>query len=377
MLGVTLLRRAKTLSRQDYLSEGDIVGLQGLTSEQMWLRWAEQESRKRLVYFAVTLDAQVSVSRKIAVLFPYAELETPLPAAETRWTARTAAAWLELLPLDIDLRSQHPLLLGQLLRQPRLSTIHKSLTDITSTAFVFLAGFWSLIADYQQMNCSFLSEPLCNEVALNSRYSDLTSTLDQFRAELIDLDIHSTELLIAQDFASLHLNVSFYHLSDYAGQRTKEDARLALPYVQKWYGSSRSRTAIWNAAQIFRAARSLRRRSLADIHAIALYHAALVLWVWSLMRRTQNAEVGSSGQEVALDGEESSAIWRFLRASRGSPGLTSESGNFLPLASPATAPEIANNIIMANWQPEQLPLTTEEVSRVMKEFGSISRRKFQ
>ena len=377
MLGATLLRRAKMLLRQNYLSVGNVLNLPGLTLQQRWLKWVEQECQKRLVYFAMTLDAHVSASRKIAVLFPYAELETPLPATRPLWLAKSAGKWLELLPQDIELRLHNPPLHGQLLRQPQLIAAYQPLTDTASAAFIFLAGFWSLIAEYHQTNAISPSEQTWNEIVLGPRHSDLTSTLNRFRAELVDLDILRPELLVALEFASLHLHVSFYVLSNYAGRRTEDDARLASPYVQRWYESPRSRTAIWNAAQIFRAAKLFKPRGLADIYAIALYHAALVLWVWSLVRKTQGTVADASEPEITLDGEESAAVWRFQRASRGRPGLTNESGHFLPLDNPATVPELANQIVTTNWRPEQMPLTTKEVSPLMQEFGAISRHKFK
>jgi hypothetical protein len=377
MLGATVLRRGKMLQTQNYVPPEEFLNLPGLSLHEKWLKWVDQESRTRLVYFAFTLDAHVSASRNISVLFPYSELETPLPTAKRLWEADSATKWRDVLQHDVELRGHLPPSLSAILRHPCLSIRHKSIADMTCTALAFLAGFWGMVHEYQQMNTILSLGQSWNDFVLNSRYSEMHSTLEQFRAELADLDDVRPEVLIIQELMGLHLNVSFYELSKYAGIGTDEDAQLAVPYVQKWFESPQSRAALWHAGQIFRATRLLPTRSLTDVYVIALYHAAITLWVWGMLFRGHGSTLGVNSQKVSLDGEESPAVSRYLKASRTLPGLTASSGDFLSLDNLTTAPDLANDIVMANWWLEPLPLTAEEVSRLMQGISKICRQRFK
>jgi hypothetical protein len=253
---------------------------------------------------------------------------------------------------------------------------HKSRADMTCSALAFFAGFWSLVHDYQQMNTVQPSIQSWSDFVFNARYSELSATLEQFRTELADLDGVRPEVLILQEHTALHLNVSFYVLAKYAGIGTEEEARLAVPYAEKWFESPQSRAALWHAGQIFRTCRALRTSSLADIYVIALYHAAITLWVWGMLFRTQGTVVNTDSQRVVLDADESPAVTRYLKGLRALPGLTSTSGDFLSLNTLTAGTDIANDIIMANWCLEPLPLTAEEVSRLMQGISRICRQRF-
>jgi hypothetical protein len=375
MLGATILRRGKMLSKDAYVSPEAILDTPNLSTHQKWLRWAEKETQKRLVYFATTLDAHASITLRTKVLFSYAELKTPLPSHRKLWEAETASSWFDILQQDTQLRIQQAPSLYQILRQPQLTAAQVPVTDMTSAAFIFLAGFWSLILEYQQMS-AILPQQSNNDFVLNSRHAELISTLDLFKIELSNLEIDSPEVLVAQELTSLHLNVSLHQLSDYAGMGTGEDAHSALPYAHRWFESPKSRIALWHAGQIFRAARLLKPKKLADIHVLALYHATLTLWVWSLLRKAQISDTISTGPKVVLDGEEGPMTTKFFKSYPAVPGLTSESGNFLHFDNPVVAPDRAHAIIKANWNMEQMPRTAEEVSRMLQEFSSICRRKF-
>lgn len=376
MLGATILRRGKMLSKEMYVSPETILDVPALSTHQKWLRWTENETQKRLVYFAMTLDAHTSITQRIKVLFSYAELKTPLPSHRRLWDAETASAWFDILQQDPHLRIQQAPPLCEILRQPQLLTVQKSIIDMTSAAFIFLAGFWSLILEYQQMSAIVPDTQPNNDFVLNLRYAELSSDLDMFKIELVTMEVDSPEVLIAQELMSLHLNVSLSQLLDYAGMGTEEDAHSALTYVHRWFESPKCRIALWHSGQIIRAARLLKPQKLADIHVLALYHATLTLWVWSLLRKAQGPGIIPNEQMVVLDGEESPMVSKFFKSYPAVPHLTSESGSFLPLTDPIMAPDLANAILRTNWNMEQMPRTSEEVSRMLQGFSSICRQKF-
>jgi hypothetical protein len=376
MLGATILRRGKMLSKNPYGSPETFLDNPALSTHQKWLKWAEQETQKRLVYFAMTLDAHNSITRSTKVLFSYAEMKAPLPSHSDLWEAETVSSWLDILQQDVQLRIQQSPSLCQILRQPQLCPVQMSVTDMKAAVVIFFAGFWSLIWEYQQMSAISSHTQSNNDFVLNSRYAELISNMDLFKIELANLDVDGAEVLIAQELMSLHLNVSLSQLSDYAGMGTEEEAHSALPYAYLWFQSPKSRIALWHAGQIFRTARLLKPTKLADIHVLALYHATLTLWVWGLLKHAHGSSVISNGHKAVLDGEESPIMLKFFKSYPAEPGLTSESGCFLPLHRPAMAPDLANAIIKANWGMEQMPRTTEEVSRMLQGFSNICRRKF-
>ena len=377
MLGTTLLRRGKMLQRQIYAAPEHFLNLPGLSVHEQWLKWVEQESRKRLVYFAFTLDAHISVARDTNILFPYSELETPLPSATRLWKAESAAKWQDILQNDPELRNQQPESLCTILRRPYLSSNRTTLSDAKCWDIAFLAGFWAFIHEYQEMNAVLRRVHSSNDFVLKSRYTELNTALEQLRAELANLDNASPEVLILQDFMGLHLEVAFYELSKYAGIGTEADARLAVPYVQKWVKSPQSRAALWHAGQIFRVTKLLPTGNLTDIYVVALYHAAVTLWVWGLLFRTQPPVLNDIAQTVVLDGDETPAVCKFLRASHMLPGLTGTSGQFLSLDNLTVAPDLAHEIIMSNWGTQPLLLTADEVSRLMQGISGICRQRFK
>jgi hypothetical protein len=175
---------------------------------------------------------------------------------------------------------------------------------------------------------------------------------------------------------SLHLSVSLHQLSDYAGMGTEEDAYSALPHAHQWVKSPKSHVALWHSGQIFRTARLLRPKELADIPFFALYHAALTLWVWSLLHIAQGTAVNLNNEKVVLDGVEGPMMLKFFKSYPAVPCLTSMFGSILHLDNPVMAPDLANDIIKAGWNMEQIPRTAEEMSRMLQGFSSICRQKF-
>ncbi|KIW15125.1 hypothetical protein PV08_07912 [Exophiala spinifera] len=373
MLGTTMLRRGQMLRAELYQPPQAFLDVAGLSLREKWLRWVESEARKRLVYFAMAMDAHVSISRRINVLFPYAEIETPLPATSKLWEADTPTLWHEVLSREVVLSKEQALCLRSILRQPHAVEESYGLCDENSLAFIVFSGFWALIQEYRQMESILSKAQNDNDFVINSRYSELSTTLDQLKAELSDTHSLCPRTTIIQELISLHLNASFYDLSDYTGRRTAQDAQSAMPYVLRWYQSPQSRMALWHAGQIFKAVHLLDPETLVDIYAIALYQAAVILWLWGLMRKGQATSADPSATTVVMDGDESPAVLRFFKTPRGVPVLTGKAGRLIPLHEPAMVVDLVGDLVLEKWPSGRLPLTTEEVLRLMRGFSSISR----
>ena len=372
MLGATMIRRGQMLRADQYQLPRTFLDLAGLSLHEKWSTWVDQEARKRLVYFAMATDAHVSISRRINILFPYAEIETPLPAAPNLWEADTPAKWHEILSQERLLQREQLPSLRRILRSQHTAAECREFSDANNVAFIVFSGFWALIQEYRQMECILSEAQNSNDFIINSRYSELSTTLEQLKAELGEDSSLCPRTTIIQELVSLHLSASFYDLSDYTGRGTVQEAQTAMPYVQRWYQSPQSRMALWHAGQIIRAVRLLEPETLADIYAIALYQAGVILWLWGLMRNGQATEADSNVTKVAMDGEESPAVFKFFKTSRSMPALTGEAGWLIPLNEPSRVVDLVANIVLEKWPSGQIPLTTEEVLRLMRGFSSIS-----
>ncbi|KIW24672.1 uncharacterized protein PV07_10374 [Cladophialophora immunda] len=374
MLGATILRRGKMCQAGNYQPPEAFLALEGLSLQQKWFKWAEQESRKRLVYFAMLLDAGVSLARKISPLFAYSDITTPLPTVSRLWEAATADEWHRILTDDNNLRLQQPQPVKWLLREPQLLSADQTIVDTTAAGAAILAGYWALVYEYRQMEALHRNVQGWNDFVLKSRHTELVSLLDRLRMEMSDIDSRRPQIVLLQELILLHLNAAYYEISAYSGRSTMEDAQAAEPYVQWWSDSQQARHAIWHAGQIFRFARSLRPGTLTDMSVIALYHATETMWVWGLLRRIRHPDLDpSSVSPVVLDEDESPAVTKFVRMSRGQPGVTGLSSSFVPLVEPASVSDLANDILKANWGAQTQPWTTSEVSRLVQGFSKISR----
>ncbi len=374
MLGVTILRRGGKLRRAYYSPIGAGISDSGEPLNQQWLRWVEQESMKRLVYFALTLDAQVSMSRNLNSLFSPAEIGTPLPAFLDLWSAETASNWKEALLNKGQVSTDLEPSLAEVLQNMSLLTTYQHGVDLQYGGLIVLGGLWSLIREFRQMSALLEKSRCWNDFVLSSRHAELCSVLQQFRMESADWEMLSPEVQILQEVNSMHLYVSFEELSNYAGRGSEEEARKATSYVEQWFQSSDSRSAIWHGGQVLRGAKKMVPSSLSDTYAIALYHAAVVLWVYGVMRRTRGDSLGATLPQLLLDGEESHELSRFVSRNRGAPGLTGRGGEFIAVVDPASVADLVKDVVQENWKHDPFPLTTEEVFRLMQGFSEAIRR---
>jgi hypothetical protein len=376
MLGATMLRRGKRLRTDQYRLPEAFMSLPHMSTDQKWLMWVEQESFKRLVYFAISLDFHVGPARNINALFSCREIATPFPSTLRLWNAANAVNWLEVLKQDSALQSQQPLPLLQVMREPHLLAPCKGLVDHKLAAIAYLAGCLSLVSEYWHMNGLVPVQQIMNDFVSKSRHSELLSMLENFKAQCTDQGDYGPEVQTLQELVFLHLNVSFDDVTRYCGSGSQNDAQASAPYVQRWYQSPQSRDAAWHAGQIFRAAKLLPVGALADIYVIALYHAGVVLWVWGLLCKVQPVIAGSNGSKAVIDGEETPEVIRFLKTGRCQPCLTDNSGLVFSLDDSAMVPELAKEIMASNWGQVPLPWTTDETFRFMTEFANVTRQRF-
>ncbi|KPI36507.1 uncharacterized protein AB675_4429 [Cyphellophora attinorum] len=377
MLGVTMLRKGKMLQAESYYTLDVILDLPGLSLQQKWLMWIEQESAKRLVHFAASLDFQVALVRETGALFTYEEIQCPLPMPARLWEAANATEWRNLLDREPALKMQQPPPLNKVLWQPSLLAKCTGSTDTRFCAYVYLSSFWILVKDYWRMASLLPETKAASDFVLTARHSELLGTLDTFKAECTDEPEVAPEILLLQEAAYLHLSAWVAGIAHYCGGKTDFDARAAAGYVQRWHSSKQCRAAVWHAGQIIRAARLFPMRALTDIYATALYHAGLVLWIWGLLYRAQGTYIASpDAPTLAIDGNEVPDTTRFLQSGRCRPMLTDQAGKPFSLESPALATELVRDILADNWGQEPMAPTPREAFRFMQAFSKITRQQF-
>ena len=374
MLGVSILRRGNRLRATAHFSLEEAARESGEVLRQRWLQWAERESMIRLVYFALTLDAHVSMSRNTNMLFSNSEMEIPLPGSNELWAAESELAWKEILLSGGGPVAYPQLSLIEILRNiPQLST-HKSHIDLQFAGLIVLSGLWSLIRDYRQTTILDLESKSWNSFVLVSRHTELCSAMQKFRMESSEWGTLSPEVLILQEIVSMHLHVSFYEISKYIGRGNEDKAHATTSYVQQWFQSSDSRSAVWHAGQVIRGVKVLSGGSLNDVYAISLFHAGVILWIYGLMWRTNSDVLDVKFPRLMLDGDETPELTRFVNRNRCLPGLTSQSQEFLSLFEPATVAEFVRDLVQENWKQGALPFTARQVFDLMQGLSDGIRR---
>ncbi|KAK4071844.1 transcriptional regulator family: Fungal Specific TF and C2H2 zinc finger [Trichoderma harzianum] len=375
LLGATSLRRGHHFRKESYEAPETYLCMSELSLDQQWACWIAKESMKRLAYFAMTLDASMTLARKMPPVFSYAEMSIPLPASMDLWAATTCQEWQKILLQRDNLRLTQPPPLSRILRHPYAVGEHFDMVDTQFTIHIFLSGFWALVLEYQQLS-SLSKDAGMHDFVLNSRHSELVSTLEQFKAEVKARSILCPQMEILRELFCLHLHVSFDKVASYAGRGSEEDTRSAVPYVQRWFDNPKARDSLWHAGQVFNAAKKHAKKHLADMGVVALYHAAVVLWVWALLRKTQQPHDEVALPQVAIDGDDNLALFKLHNGWRGQLVLTERAGQLIPLTEPALVTDLARDIILSNWGHEPVPITTQEVLCIMDRFSDITRKRF-
>lgn len=113
----------------------------------------------------------------------------------------------------------------------------------------------------------------------------------------------------------MHLHASLDDMQRFAGKYGEAEARRACASLllvnnnnnnnndpdgcsSSWPTTRSARAAVWHAGQVLRAARSVPPYQLRGADAIAVYYAALTLWVWAVLReRTPAAAADGTARD--------------------------------------------------------------------------------
>ncbi len=327
MCFVQMLRRAGRFRRLSQMPSAPLPQDTGETLHRKWRKWVEQESFKRLAFHAFLVDAQISMALLTNPIISYAELAIPLPDSPDLWHAEDAEQWKGLYLSRPRPEPGQELSLIHFLREPIEVPDYY---DIHFSRLVILHGIWGMIWQHSQL-LSAVGRPGHANAALALRHQGLLQTLQYFRINLSashEPPCPQTNLLL--ELLPMYLHSSLEEIQLFAGREDLDDARRVLPSLQRWVDSSDSRQAIWHAGQVLRATRTFRPGQLRDFATIAIYHATLVMWTYSIISQAVDGASSrpkpptalAAQRPVSLDGPDSIAIQQFITVGKGIPSIT-------------------------------------------------------
>lgn len=330
-------------------------------------------------------DAQCSIAFAKPPAIDFLEYTLPLPAPDATWLASSASEWAS------NYKSSTLPSLHEVCHNPSMLESLEDFVDVPLTHMSILYSFWPQIWSYHNIRKLRLTVRKASydgqqNFWYTSQYQELYRRLTSIR------DLHasartlfSSDLLLTVEHLMMLLQVSFLDLQQAAGRVGEQEAEEAFNLLQTgWYDSRESRCAVWHAGQVLRAASALRRTSLRDFYAIAVYQASLCLWVYGsiasvslLPRRTMNgAYLGEdidSGFQVHLDSKESAEKREFIEYGKGTPCVTikRDSGNsIVPLTDLQCVMEAGRAVLRSSFPANcSMPPLVENLSSLMEELG--------
>ncbi|KAI0021396.1 hypothetical protein F4780DRAFT_770267 [Xylariomycetidae sp. FL0641] len=389
---MTMLRRAGIFSASnDSNSTVPLATDSKETLNKKWSAFIQRESYKRLVTHLFVHDIQSSVSLQKNPLMSYTELCFGLPAARDLWKAPTAEAWratyLRKRPLASDATLPR---VSELMHCPNLLDTFEEYVDVELCHTSMLYGYWGQIAAYREaVKFYHLGTAASNQrqnthrLWLTSQHQELYRDLGEFSTLLGSSPKPTPHLTIVTELFMMILHVSPDELQCFAGKSGEEEARRAAVSLEEdWATSREARYAICHAGQVFRNARLLPPASLRGFNAIAVYFAALTLWVYGLhlcSRSTHSSHQDSTLQPpptyVLMDGHEDREMRAFLQLDKGCPGL-SRCGDAMSgvetLSNPGSVLSISRNLFRDNFpvRTEPLPPLVESLGILLRDLGS-------
>ncbi|KAF9638877.1 hypothetical protein BFW01_g9774 [Lasiodiplodia theobromae] len=308
----TALRKAGAFNKSFYKRIIPSPDDDDATLEQKWRQWVEQESYKRLVYHLFEHDILVAFTMTRNPLTSYSEFSVPFPAERDIWLAPSPSAWRAIHLSKV--RAPDPVfnsLRDILIKPDRLNTLSGD-ADFDRATSIFVHGVGAMVWDYRKQasitqESSSHDDPTAH-LWLQSRRQELSTLLQTLqtthpRAPAV--------LTLLAEFLQMHLHASLDDMQRFAGKYGEAEARRACASMlvnnnnndpnssnsdfssSSWPTTRASRTAVWHAGQVLRAARSVPPYQLRGADAIAVYYAALTLWVWAVLRERMTASAGA------------------------------------------------------------------------------------
>ncbi|KGO63634.1 Transcription factor, fungi [Penicillium italicum] len=282
--------------------------------EGKWLKWAEQESLKRLVHAFFVHDAQMSMMHLINPLMSVSEMELPLYEAESVWTSRSAVHWkAEIMSQTHQSASMTDSMPGSLISCVRQALSRQLLSCSCTTTSLLLYGLWSHVWSCRQDH-DIMYNGLDNTsegLLVSSRANELANTIQAIPVTNGDSKKTDSKLLMISAFLSLALYTPLPALQKFLGRYGDQEAQDAAPLLHDWMLGRNSRYALNSAARILHSAHHMGTPYLHGFSAYAVYTAGLTLFCYGVMVTTQarKTHIGHNALRSAQTMDSSPTAW--------------------------------------------------------------------
>ncbi|KAK3117131.1 hypothetical protein LTR53_001788 [Teratosphaeriaceae sp. CCFEE 6253] len=370
--------------------------------EHKWRAWAEREAKKRLILHTFLHDSQVAMlyTTSNPLLSP-AQMMMPLPACRELWLAPNAYAWRHAYHRLAPPSQAETPSMKEFFGHNALIERHGSVVDKNLCMLMACHGLGHEVWAYRshaRLLCGWRNIGRRDRSLDHQRLQrDLQDDLTTLYAHCEQQTSASPVVMLTLELLMMLLHVDIEDIQNFSGKLGEEEARTAFPKVSAWIQHGESRTAVYHAGQVFRVARCFEKTRLRDFHAVAVYHAALTLWVYGMV--TSNAARKSGGQSpnqtprmssgalhgtvgatssqsVHLDTTDERPARAFQLLGQGTPGISNLDAEFVPLSNSNALMSTAATILKSNFPQSRngLPPLVANLANLMDELGGLSGR---
>lgn len=361
-----MLRRSGRFQRQKDVLFTPQEDDAGDDLEEKWQAWVEAESWKRLALHAFLVDAQVSMAFLTPPVISFTEVSLSLPAHEDVWWAKTAEEWktafLRRAPGQETSLVDH-------LREPQELP---SCCDAPFSSLVILHGLWGMVFPHLQLRSVWTRQGRPHSAAMTLAHQELIQSLGDLRTNILDTEEKTCpRSTLVLELMLMRLHVSLEDIELFAGRGSQEQAREALPKLQQWAETREARQAIWHAGQVLRAAALFEHGQMCGFYPIAVFHASLAMWAYSVVSGIKRSSGESTcSNSVSLDGSDCSAVQRFITLGKGTPCIGAP--YLAPLSDSEAAMGVVQSVLRGGQHDEQV-LGQPLVQNVVQLLGDIGK----
>lgn len=386
---VTMFRRGNFFARSDDASHTPLSSDNPTVLNSKWRAWIEAESMRRMAVHLLIRDSQTSASLLTPPLVSFAEMTCALPSVRSIWMAQTAKDWADLMISfsDISSSGRTASIRSCLHDMSSVSTARRQI-DIELSILALSNAFWGLAWQHRQIDAvakHTFDDVQHGSFMTNTIKQAAVQKLQQFR--LLSSEVYEArpEATLTTERVLMNLYVSIEDVQMLAGKGGEQEARRTFSSLRQWSRSSDSRQAVWHAGQMIRAARDYPSRTLRDASAIALYHAGLVFWAYSILTnadKTARQSQNGVDPEIVVDGDNSAHLERFVMLNKGVPVIKLNGPNprtnqvsSIPISDARRVMKAIVDLLHLNngTASEECPPLVENLSKLMRSLGNAAR----
>ncbi|TKA24202.1 hypothetical protein B0A50_05966 [Salinomyces thailandicus] len=398
---ITMLVWSNAFGRSRYKDIVPDVNDSDEALDSKWRAWAAQESLKRLIIYTFIHDSQVAMINMRNTLISPAQLQIPLPASRQMWLAPNAQAWRNTYyGLGLPGIQTNTLTMLEFFGNNKLL---QNLGDTVDHQLCMLAACHGLgheVWNFRQQGRILIHWRNQGRrdrwLAHQTHQRDLSDDLVAMHAHCELRGDSSLESLLTLELLLMTLHVDFEDVQTFSGKSGEEEARKVFPRVREWSESAEARTALKHAGKVFQVAKAFEKTKLRDFYSVAVYHAALTLWVYGMVLSNTASRSGAPTpmngsapprssiggllsppeQRVCLDNGDDRAVRAFTLLGQGTPGIQDVDSAFVPLTNCKGLMLTAAAVLKKNFPQSSngLPALVENLANLMNDLAKLSRK---